>query len=116
RREEVALLFPRADVFKAFPLMTLRSPTQADGVPDSGAPLGSKAPIWIPDLRATMCMICTCEFTLTWRRHHCRACGKVPDAPGGPNGLDVSSSRSAILYADRWCARPARPTSTTWST
>ncbi|XP_015207818.2 FYVE, RhoGEF and PH domain-containing protein 6 [Lepisosteus oculatus] len=44
---------------------------------DSGAPLGSKAPIWIPDLRATMCMICTCEFTLTWRRHHCRACGKV---------------------------------------
>uniref|UniRef100_A0AAZ3Q9L2 FYVE, RhoGEF and PH domain containing 6 n=1 Tax=Oncorhynchus tshawytscha TaxID=74940 RepID=A0AAZ3Q9L2_ONCTS len=42
-----------------------------------GAPLGSKAPIWIPDLRATMCMVCTCEFTLTWRRHHCRACGKV---------------------------------------
>uniref|UniRef100_A0A673ZNG4 FYVE, RhoGEF and PH domain containing 6 n=1 Tax=Salmo trutta TaxID=8032 RepID=A0A673ZNG4_SALTR len=43
----------------------------------SGAPLGSKAPIWIPDPRATMCMVCTCEFTLTWRRHHCRACGKV---------------------------------------
>ncbi|CAG5957802.1 unnamed protein product [Menidia menidia] len=42
-----------------------------------GAPLGSKAPIWIPDLRATMCMICTCEFTITWRRHHCRGCGKV---------------------------------------
>ncbi|XP_038872938.1 FYVE, RhoGEF and PH domain-containing protein 6-like [Salvelinus namaycush] len=44
---------------------------------DSGASLGSKAPIWIPDPRATMCMVCTCEFTLTWRRHHCRACGKV---------------------------------------
>ncbi|XP_068170336.1 FYVE, RhoGEF and PH domain-containing protein 6-like isoform X2 [Antennarius striatus] len=41
------------------------------------APLGSKAPIWIPDPRTTMCMICTCEFTPIWRRHHCRACGKV---------------------------------------
>ncbi|XP_067358453.1 FYVE, RhoGEF and PH domain-containing protein 6-like isoform X1 [Channa argus] len=44
---------------------------------DDGAPLGTKAPIWIPDPRTTMCMICTCEFSLTWRRHHCRACGKV---------------------------------------
>uniref|UniRef100_A0A7N6AJC5 FYVE, RhoGEF and PH domain containing 6 n=1 Tax=Anabas testudineus TaxID=64144 RepID=A0A7N6AJC5_ANATE len=44
---------------------------------DDGAPLGSKAPVWIPDPRTTMCMICTCEFSLTWRRHHCRACGKV---------------------------------------
>ncbi|KAM4677911.1 FYVE, RhoGEF and PH domain-containing protein 6 [Discoglossus pictus] len=41
------------------------------------SPLGSKAPIWIPDGRATMCMMCTSEFTLTWRRHHCRACGKI---------------------------------------
>ncbi|XP_033883138.3 FYVE, RhoGEF and PH domain-containing protein 6-like [Acipenser ruthenus] len=44
---------------------------------ESDTPLGSKAPIWIPDPRATMCMVCTCEFTLTWRRHHCRACGKI---------------------------------------
>ncbi|KAK1169023.1 FYVE, RhoGEF and PH domain-containing protein 6-like isoform X1 [Acipenser oxyrinchus oxyrinchus] len=44
---------------------------------ESDTPLGSKAPIWIPDPRATMCMVCTCEFTVTWRRHHCRACGKI---------------------------------------
>ncbi|NXU51405.1 FGD6 protein, partial [Turnix velox] len=44
---------------------------------EEDSPLGSKAPIWIPDTRATMCMICTSEFTLTWRRHHCRACGKI---------------------------------------
>ncbi|MCJ8743206.1 hypothetical protein PDJAM_G00091200 [Pangasius djambal] len=50
---------------------------ESEEAPADGSPLGSKAPIWIPDLRTTMCMICTCEFTLTWRRHHCRACGKV---------------------------------------
>ncbi|KAI5617761.1 FYVE, RhoGEF and PH domain-containing protein 6 isoform X3 [Silurus asotus] len=50
---------------------------KSEEAPSDGSPLGSKAPIWIPDLRTTMCMICTCEFTLTWRRHHCRACGKV---------------------------------------
>ncbi|XP_029902165.1 FYVE, RhoGEF and PH domain-containing protein 6 isoform X1 [Myripristis murdjan] len=62
---------------KKITFISSRSQEEADGTGDSGAPLGSKAPIWIPDLRATMCMICTCEFTLTWRRHHCRACGKV---------------------------------------
>ncbi|XP_077449543.1 FYVE, RhoGEF and PH domain-containing protein 6 isoform X2 [Stigmatopora argus] len=62
---------------KKISFISSRSQEEADGMPDGSAPLGSKAPIWIPDLRATMCMICTCEFTLTWRRHHCRACGKV---------------------------------------
>ncbi|CAL8318445.1 unnamed protein product [Lota lota] len=62
---------------KKITFISSRSQEEPESVPDIGAPLGSKAPIWIPDLRATMCMICTCEFTLTWRRHHCRACGKV---------------------------------------
>ncbi|XP_028810315.1 FYVE, RhoGEF and PH domain-containing protein 6 [Denticeps clupeoides] len=63
---------------KKITFISSRSQEESDVVgEDSGVPLGSKAPIWIPDLRATMCMICTCEFTLTWRRHHCRACGKV---------------------------------------
>uniref|UniRef100_A0A3B4EZ92 FYVE, RhoGEF and PH domain-containing protein 6-like n=1 Tax=Pundamilia nyererei TaxID=303518 RepID=A0A3B4EZ92_9CICH len=53
-------------------------PRDLDGTDvGDGAPLGSKAPIWIPDKRASMCMVCTSKFTQTWRRHHCRACGKV---------------------------------------
>ena len=39
--------------------------------------LGDTAPVWIPDQRATMCQLCSNEFTLVNRRHHCRACGKV---------------------------------------
>ncbi|XP_029317402.1 LOW QUALITY PROTEIN: FYVE, RhoGEF and PH domain-containing protein 6-like [Cottoperca gobio] len=62
---------------KKITFISSRSQEEAECVVDTGAPLGSKAPIWIPDLRATMCMMCTCEFTLTWRRHHCRACGRV---------------------------------------
>ncbi|KAG7221099.1 hypothetical protein INR49_017540 [Caranx melampygus] len=58
---------------------TSGKPQEEGELSDSGdgEPLGSKAPIWIPDLRTTMCMICTSEFSLAWRRHHCRACGKV---------------------------------------
>ncbi|KAG8236624.1 hypothetical protein J437_LFUL016456 [Ladona fulva] len=39
--------------------------------------LGTAAPVWIQDCRVTMCQLCTAEFTVTFRRHHCRACGKV---------------------------------------
>ncbi|XP_043824682.1 FYVE, RhoGEF and PH domain-containing protein 6 isoform X1 [Dromiciops gliroides] len=61
------------------------------------SPLGSKAPIWIPDTRATMCMVCTSEFTLTWRRHHCRACGKIVCQACSSNkyGLDYLKNQPA---------------------
>ncbi|XP_060051531.1 FYVE, RhoGEF and PH domain-containing protein 6 isoform X2 [Erinaceus europaeus] len=61
------------------------------------SPLGSKAPIWIPDTRVTMCMICTSEFTLTWRRHHCRACGKIVCQACSANkyGLDYLKNQPA---------------------
>lgn len=42
-----------------------------------GFKLGTRAPVWVPDARVSMCMLCTAEFTITFRRHHCRACGKV---------------------------------------
>jgi FYVE/RhoGEF/PH domain-containing protein 5/6 len=35
------------------------------------------APIYEPDENVTKCQLCESEFTFTFRRHHCRACGKV---------------------------------------
>ncbi|NXM68865.1 FGD6 protein, partial [Serilophus lunatus] len=64
---------------------------------EEDSPLGSKAPIWIPDTRATMCMVCTSEFTLTWRRHHCRACGKIvcQACSSNKHGLDYMKNQPA---------------------
>lgn len=39
--------------------------------------LGMIAPPWIPDSRVTMCQVCTEQFNVYNRRHHCRGCGKV---------------------------------------
>ena len=39
--------------------------------------LGSIAPEWISDELAPVCMKCSMKFSITRRRHHCRACGKV---------------------------------------
>ncbi|KAM9807688.1 FYVE, RhoGEF and PH domain-containing protein 6-like [Neosynchiropus ocellatus] len=74
------------------------SEEMASGENGDGCALGSKAPIWIPDVRATMCMICTCEFTLMWRRHHCRACGKVVCK-------SCSSNRQCLEYLKNRAAR-----------
>jgi hypothetical protein len=38
--------------------------------------VGDAAPVWVPDQRVTMCQLCSLEFGLVNRRHHCRACGK----------------------------------------
>lgn len=48
-----------------------------DGLLSQPLNLGKEAPIWVPDHRVTMCQSCTAEFKVTFRRHHCRACGKV---------------------------------------
>jgi hypothetical protein len=39
--------------------------------------LGSVAPEWVNDDQAPLCMKCSLKFSITRRRHHCRACGKV---------------------------------------
>jgi FYVE/RhoGEF/PH domain-containing protein 5/6 len=45
-----------------------RTPDQLEGLQ-----LGKIAPVWIQDSRVTMCQICTAEFRLTFRRHHCKS-------------------------------------------
>ena len=39
--------------------------------------LGCMAPIMVNDKSVSMCQLCKEPFTITFRRHHCRACGKV---------------------------------------
>ncbi|XP_072522062.1 FYVE, RhoGEF and PH domain-containing protein 5 isoform X2 [Salminus brasiliensis] len=39
--------------------------------------LGEAAPVLVPISHAMMCMNCASDFSLTLRRHHCNACGKV---------------------------------------
>eukprot|EP00731_Ephydatia_muelleri_P001734 Em0001g1734a len=42
-----------------------------------GSELGHLAPAWLPDNSVSMCQLCSVHFTLTKRRHHCRACGMI---------------------------------------
>jgi hypothetical protein len=35
------------------------------------------APSWVPDEAVVECPLCKEPFTFFFRRHHCRACGKV---------------------------------------
>lgn len=67
-------------------------------LPPSSSTLGKQAPVWIPDYRVTMCQQCTSTFKLTFRRHHCRACGKVVCDP-------CSSNRAPLQYKKNQVAR-----------
>lgn len=63
------------------------------------APLGSLAPAWLPDSSVSMCQLCSFNFTMTRRRHHCRACGMVSYLGGeeGRGGDQMDRGRRASL-------------------
>ncbi|XP_063952083.1 FYVE, RhoGEF and PH domain-containing protein 2-like [Lytechinus pictus] len=53
------------------------STTLSEKDDDYAIPLGERPPSFVKDEDTTMCMKCGLEFSLTRRRHHCRACGVV---------------------------------------
>uniref|UniRef100_T1JLM4 FYVE, RhoGEF and PH domain-containing protein 6 n=1 Tax=Strigamia maritima TaxID=126957 RepID=T1JLM4_STRMM len=78
-----------------FALAVDKNPSPQD---DMGSTLGKNAPVWIPDSRVTMCQSCIMPFTVTFRRHHCRACGKVVCAT-------CSANRAPLQYLKFQSAR-----------
>mmetsp|Transcript_40534 Transcript_40534/g.53350 ORF Transcript_40534/g.53350 Transcript_40534/m.53350 type:complete len:227 (-) Transcript_40534:8-688(-) len=50
----------------------------------SGACGVKRPPVWISDDVAPSCMVCNGHFTLLWRKHHCRKCGKIVCEKCGP--------------------------------
>ncbi|EME83507.1 uncharacterized protein MYCFIDRAFT_215336 [Pseudocercospora fijiensis CIRAD86] len=65
-----------------------RMPGSDDGrrSPGGAAPSATRdsdivLPRWQPDNDVTKCPVCDTEFSLLYRRHHCRKCGRVPPNP-----------------------------------
>ncbi|XP_071483287.1 FYVE, RhoGEF and PH domain-containing protein 2-like, partial [Diadema antillarum] len=68
--EAIKEMVRKKDTFKT-------NSTTSEKEDDYAIPLGERVPVQIKDDEVTMCMRCGLEFTLTRRRHHCRACGAV---------------------------------------
>jgi hypothetical protein len=72
---------------------------QADGTQDAlNELIGRKAPIWTPDSRVDTCQLCTSNFSALFRRHHCRACGRVVCSA-------CSSNKAPLIYLKCRAAR-----------
>jgi hypothetical protein len=59
------------------PPTTHTKPTHSLATPTSTSDFESLRPKWVPNNTVTACTSCEHEFTLFFRRHHCRACGKI---------------------------------------
>ncbi|XP_065350137.1 FYVE, RhoGEF and PH domain-containing protein 6-like [Cloeon dipterum] len=71
----------------------------AEGLNRPMTTLGHTAPLWIPDDRVTTCQNCAVrEFSLTHRRHHCRACGYVVCG-------ECSTNKALLRYIQYQAAR-----------
>jgi len=54
------------------------SATLSGNLPSRSVLVGkSRRPVWARDSDNSSCCLCRTEFSLTLRRHHCRACGRI---------------------------------------
>jgi hypothetical protein len=81
-----------------------------------GVSLGERPPTLVPVTHVMMCMNCGCDFSLTLRRHHCHACGKVShrlDECGREQGLGLGGPEQDMFVATLRggdCSHPPPPT------
>lgn len=83
--------------------------------------LGENAPPLVSVSQVAVCMNCPVHFSLTHRRHHCHACGKVitdtkvhTHLKDIVNQMDLSYSLHIICH--RLCAETAVETKSLWNT
>eukprot|EP01105_Mastigella_eilhardi_P002564 TRINITY_DN131_c1_g1_i1.p1 TRINITY_DN131_c1_g1~~TRINITY_DN131_c1_g1_i1.p1 ORF type:complete len:805 (-),score=209.56 TRINITY_DN131_c1_g1_i1:66-2426(-) len=66
---------------KSFIVLTDSEAEKADWIKaintSSHANTGNHAPLWIADTATNACLLCNRQFSLTFRRHHCRNCGII---------------------------------------
>ncbi|EFA85718.1 Esterase [Heterostelium album PN500] len=56
---------------------TTTTTTTTSSADPAASPPAIKRPEWVPDNSSTKCEMCSSEFTLFNRRHHCRRCGHL---------------------------------------
>ncbi|KAM3424832.1 hypothetical protein BST61_g6812 [Cercospora zeina] len=72
-------------------------------------------PRWQPDHEVSKCPVCETEFSLLYRRHHCRKCGRVVCARCSPHRITiprqyiVQPPDIVSLYADDPASPPRNP-------
>ena len=67
-----------------------------------------KRTAWQPDAEAAECPICAVEFSLTVRRHHCRACGRCVCADCSKGKMVVAGYEDPERSCDD-CREGAQP-------
>lgn len=65
--------------------------------------LGEAAPVMVPVSHVMMCMNCTSDFSLTLRRHHCNACGKVVCRACSRNRLPLKYLKDRVAKVCNHC-------------